>query len=393
MAVSSHIPSERDLELLSAYLDGALPDRERDQLEQRLARDQTLRAVLDELRDTVALVRDLPRLKAPRSFTLDPTVYARRIPWWRRLLTLDMALQFSGALGAVASVVIIVLAVLMNQGTAFESSSRAEKDSAGQALSSEVALQVTNAAIMRDTDLPEVPLTDETAIAYSGAGLFQNTMQAQSTYYADLPTPTLGYTASPPANAMGEESEGEAQEGMTVMEAAGAAAAPSEGPPDALDGAEGPPMMQGDEYFAPPGEPGAAADEAFAPPGAGQNVASPPPAAFAPEPSAITPELMLAAPSVAATSDDSLRIREDDEDVQATSVANAASGEVALVPTLTADALLLTPAEEAPTTASEKREEEPDDTATSDWWLMGFGLATLALSMVLFILGRQRSRG
>lgn len=108
--------SERDLELLSAFLDGELSDHERDAIEQRLAREGDLRRALDDLRATVRLVSTLPRLKAPRSFALDPAIYGARAPWWRRWLASGAALQWSGALGAAASVVLITLGLALSSG-------------------------------------------------------------------------------------------------------------------------------------------------------------------------------------------------------------------------------------------------------------------------------------
>lgn len=102
-------PSERDLELLSAYLDGELSNSDRHVLEQRLAADGDLRRTLDELRATVRLVGSLPRLRAPRSFALDPVQFQRRAPWWERLLSASMALQLTGALGTAASIILIVV--------------------------------------------------------------------------------------------------------------------------------------------------------------------------------------------------------------------------------------------------------------------------------------------
>lgn len=69
--------------MLSAYLDGELTARERAKLEKELARNSALRTELDELRRTVQMVRSLPPLAVPRSFTLDPAVYGRVKP--RRL--------------------------------------------------------------------------------------------------------------------------------------------------------------------------------------------------------------------------------------------------------------------------------------------------------------------
>jgi len=70
---------QRD-ELLSAYLDDQLSAGERARLEAQLATDPALRAELDTLRRTVALVRDLPPVPIPRNFILPQTVAARPRP-------------------------------------------------------------------------------------------------------------------------------------------------------------------------------------------------------------------------------------------------------------------------------------------------------------------------
>jgi hypothetical protein len=179
---ASHTPlSERDLELLSAYLDGALTDREQRALEQRLAHDNTLRTEMDHLRDTVALVRELPRLKAPRQFTLDPAVYGRKVPWWQRVLPLETVLQLSGALGAAASLVIIILAV------ALSSRSGTKQAEVQPAAGNEAAFAITNA---EPTSLATLLTAEGTSIAYGGEGLFQATMAMQSTFYAGTPAPS-----------------------------------------------------------------------------------------------------------------------------------------------------------------------------------------------------------
>ncbi|MEW6402612.1 MAG: hypothetical protein AB1649_12485 [Chloroflexota bacterium] len=60
----------RDIELLSAYLDGQLSPSESQRLESRVSSDPNLRAVLDDLREARSLLRQLPARKAPRNFTL-----------------------------------------------------------------------------------------------------------------------------------------------------------------------------------------------------------------------------------------------------------------------------------------------------------------------------------
>lgn len=64
--------SSKDQELLSTYLDGELPDRQRIRLEARLQNEPELKKVLTELYQTRRLLRTTPRLKTPRNFTLKP---------------------------------------------------------------------------------------------------------------------------------------------------------------------------------------------------------------------------------------------------------------------------------------------------------------------------------
>jgi hypothetical protein len=71
---------ERRDELLSAYLDGELGERERQQLEARLAQDATLRAELRALHRTVSLMQELPQATAPRNFILSESMVERQQP-------------------------------------------------------------------------------------------------------------------------------------------------------------------------------------------------------------------------------------------------------------------------------------------------------------------------
>lgn len=64
--------SEQDNELLSAYLDEMLEASQRAQLEARLNSDSELSSELNALRQTIQLVKALPELPAPRSYTLTP---------------------------------------------------------------------------------------------------------------------------------------------------------------------------------------------------------------------------------------------------------------------------------------------------------------------------------
>jgi len=68
----------RDWETLSAYLDDQLSASERRALEVRLARLPELSQSLEELRSTRIILRSLPKLRAPRNFTLTPSMAGRR---------------------------------------------------------------------------------------------------------------------------------------------------------------------------------------------------------------------------------------------------------------------------------------------------------------------------
>lgn len=92
-----------DQALVSAYLDGDLSATERQQFEQRLANEPALQRELDELRQVHMLLRELPTVTPPRSFTLDPAQVAPRRNWFAALFGLP------GALGALAVVLLVVL--------------------------------------------------------------------------------------------------------------------------------------------------------------------------------------------------------------------------------------------------------------------------------------------
>ncbi len=96
---------ERMDELLSAYIDGALSPRERARLEAQLAEDADLRARLESLQRTVALVRGMPPLRAPRNFLLTPAMVRRPVPVARRLAP---ALTFATAISGLLCVLLLV---------------------------------------------------------------------------------------------------------------------------------------------------------------------------------------------------------------------------------------------------------------------------------------------
>lgn len=99
--------SDEDLELLSAYIDNQLSAAERANLEKRLRADPALRAELEELRTTALVLRDLPPLPPPRSFTLDPAMVKQRRAWFQGWVG-----RFGGALAALAVMFVLGLSLL-----------------------------------------------------------------------------------------------------------------------------------------------------------------------------------------------------------------------------------------------------------------------------------------
>jgi hypothetical protein len=71
---------QRDLELLSSYLDGQLSPSDATRLEARLLVEPDLRSVLRDLRSARSLLRQLPLRKAPRNFRLTPQMVGKNPP-------------------------------------------------------------------------------------------------------------------------------------------------------------------------------------------------------------------------------------------------------------------------------------------------------------------------
>jgi len=102
----------RDLELLSAYLDGELTPREADRLQARLDGEADLRWALEELRRTVSVVRSLPEVRPPRSFTLSAEAAGSR----GRAAAYPV-LQLATALATLAFVAVVGLDALTSRAT------------------------------------------------------------------------------------------------------------------------------------------------------------------------------------------------------------------------------------------------------------------------------------
>ena len=93
--------ARRDLERLSAFLDGELSSAEAEKLGARLATDKQLSGTLEALRATSEAVRSLPEVSPPRSFALtEEIVRPRRAYPLLQLSTAVAALGFVLVVGA-----------------------------------------------------------------------------------------------------------------------------------------------------------------------------------------------------------------------------------------------------------------------------------------------------
>jgi hypothetical protein len=88
----------RDVELLSAYLDGQLNPSDSARLESRLKTDLELVAVMDDLRAARSTLRHLPSRRAPRNFTLTPKMVGIKPPLPRAYPILRFASVFAALL-------------------------------------------------------------------------------------------------------------------------------------------------------------------------------------------------------------------------------------------------------------------------------------------------------
>ncbi|MFZ5878497.1 MAG: anti-sigma factor family protein [Chloroflexota bacterium] len=91
-------PTFRDVELLSAYLDGKLSQADVARLESRIKVEPDLRGILDDLSQSRALLRKLPKRRAPRNFTLTPQMARVKPPLPRAVPALRWATSLAALL-------------------------------------------------------------------------------------------------------------------------------------------------------------------------------------------------------------------------------------------------------------------------------------------------------
>jgi len=360
MSQSRNTPSDRDLERLSAYLDGELSPREHAEVDRQLALEPALRDALEGLRQTKALLRAAPRVRAPRDFTLDPARYSRPVGGGLRLTFTARVLQFSGALGAAAAVILIALGLL----------APASDDAARFA-----------------SEAPQAP--PQTAVSFA-----QDEATEAQRLEAATSTATMQPSSLPPtAAALAAEASVEQPEADDAAESAAQTAPGAVSPEVFGTGAamESAPLPQGEtaigiegEGFAPSAgalafdETDAGAAMPFAMEEPGDAVPLPPPAA---------------APGEAAEAEADAQL------FDAPSPAPSATRPPATEEMLEAAAALASEATEAPAelpAAAPELKRAADEPATEDgprWTLVALGGGLLILSGAAFVVGRRKAAG
>jgi hypothetical protein len=89
---------EKDLETLSAYLDGELTVKERERVERLLEVDQDLQSWHEKLKRTRSVLRSTPPLRAPRNFFLTPEMVGQTEKRSRAFPILRFASAFAALL-------------------------------------------------------------------------------------------------------------------------------------------------------------------------------------------------------------------------------------------------------------------------------------------------------
>jgi hypothetical protein len=103
----------RELEQLSAYLDGELEPTQRQALVARLQVEPDLQAQLEALRTTKQTLAYLPRLRAPHNYTLNPDMVTVRTPKRQPIFT---SLRLASVLATVMLAVLFGVEFLFARG-------------------------------------------------------------------------------------------------------------------------------------------------------------------------------------------------------------------------------------------------------------------------------------
>jgi Putative zinc-finger len=215
---------EHDEERLSAYLDGELTSRQAEIVERHVSTCSTCSALLEELRETRALLSDLPSQTPRRSFVLGAE-YARApvkeaAPWFQRF---GLALVPAAALTVFVALVFVDLA----------GSSSTSSDHSATGLAATTMRDESKAAGGAAALAPEFQSAPSSAGAGEPSG---STAGASESAPGNEPSPSAPSVASAPAAGApgaGTTADGTAQDSSTPNTATAIQVAPEASPSEA----------------------------------------------------------------------------------------------------------------------------------------------------------------
>jgi anti-sigma factor RsiW len=231
---------ERDLERLSAYLDGELAGRDLERLESRLQADPDLRAALDELRVVTRLMAALPARRAPRNFTLRPEMVRQRAA-----SRAYPRLQLATALATIAFAVTFGLEFLagsvpMARGAAFQSEAALAPRAAEEFAAAPAEEAAPSAADALIVTTPTGP-ADQTALLAAGGEEATAEVRIEAATEAPLAeAPVVGEAL--PGSVQPEEGAAQADAGEAEATPCGPCAAKMATAAPAIEATE-PPML------------------------------------------------------------------------------------------------------------------------------------------------------
>ncbi len=181
--------TSRDYELISAYLDNQLGDKERAFLETRLKADPELRNELHEISKTRLLVHSLAKLKAPRNYYINATAVRAR-----------PTLRLAPVFGIVSAVASVLLALVIFGSTFLETSPQVAMAPSLPVVNETIPAQQE---VQRSAASPNTP-TEAAPVVMMGAPLVASPTQNIGVFKAgptENATPTTVYLyAYPPTS-------------------------------------------------------------------------------------------------------------------------------------------------------------------------------------------------
>ena len=172
--------SDRDLEMLSAYLDGEISRKDRERLEARLLEDKDLSNTLKQLRRTRQVMRSLPSMRAPRNYFVTAEMVGQKETGSRAF----PILRFASALASVLFILIFLGDMLVPRAGLMTSSKTIQ-----------VAETIMEAAEPLVSEAPQI----ESQLPEAQADQAMEMAPVEGEAAAPLPEPSQGQASEPAA--------------------------------------------------------------------------------------------------------------------------------------------------------------------------------------------------